>query len=78
MKVTLTLDLNDVNTALEGLQRVQDNAARVAFQVRDQATIQVQDAEAKAQAQEDEAKAKAQAAQQAAQEEAVGAEDLKA
>ncbi len=40
MQIKLTLDVNDVNTLLEGLARVQENAGRVQNEVRAQASVQ--------------------------------------
>lgn len=40
MQIKLTLDVNDVNTVLEGLARVQENAGRVQNEVRTQASVQ--------------------------------------
>jgi hypothetical protein len=50
MSINITLEVNDVNTVLEGLGRIQENSARVAELVRAQATEQfnAQQAAAKA------------------------------
>lgn len=40
MSIQLTVEVSDVNTILEGLGRIQDNAAQVANRVRAQASEQ--------------------------------------
>jgi hypothetical protein len=41
MSIQLNLDVQDVNTVIEGLMRVQDNAIRMQNLVRQQATEQL-------------------------------------
>jgi hypothetical protein len=50
MTVQVTLEVHEINTVLEGLARVQDNAARIQQAVRIQVSEQLQ-AAAEAQAQ---------------------------
>lgn len=53
MTIQLNVEIPDVNSILEGLQRIQDNAARVANIVREQGSAQfkaMQEAEAERQA----------------------------
>lgn len=56
MQVTLKLEIPDINTVIEGLQRVQDNAARVANVVRDQGNAELARMQAEAEAAEEAAK----------------------
>lgn len=42
MPVQVTLEVPDVNTLLEGLARVQENAARLQHAVREQVSAQLQ------------------------------------
>lgn len=50
LSITINLEVNDVNTVLEGLGRVQDNSARIAYVVREQANAQLQAQQAAAEA----------------------------
>ena len=56
MSIQLTVEVQDVNTILEGLQRIGDNAHRVASIVREQGTDQFEAMQAAAQAAHEAAK----------------------
>ncbi len=56
MSINLSLETQDVNTVIEGLIRVQDNAARIQSIVRTQAVDQLNAQQAAAQAEQEAAK----------------------
>ena len=53
MSINLSLETQDVNTVIEGLIRVQDNAARIQSLVRTQAVDQLNAQQAAAQAEQE-------------------------
>lgn len=56
MQINLNLEISDINTVIEGLQRVQDNAARVSNVIRDQGNAELAKLQAEAAAAEEAAK----------------------